>query len=398
MTTYHHSIKDSSTPWMPEQPLQTNSDNQDTPPADIGALYNAVFDRAGGLTAINRRWSPPPGDLPARLAALNTGDPWPDLERLGADVTILREGLASVLAGDSGHFEHNFSMRRGTIAPHWFRCVIAPLVAPDSGRPAGATLVLTDVSRELRAEQRARHVERHFSELATHLSHELRTPLNAVIGFSEMMIRQSWGCLGHQRYAAYAQDIHNSGKHLLALVNQILDFAKIEAGKQTLADELADLADLAGRAAKLVADMAERSGLSLVLDLDDTLPTLRLDRRMIAQVLINLLSNAVKFTPAGGTITVSSGIDADGHPFAAVTDTGIGIDPDHFDRVLEPFGQLHQAQPHPDLGQGTGLGLPLCKRFLELHDGTLHLSSQPGQGTTVTARFPRSRMVARPVR
>lgn len=388
-----HTIADGNLPWTesagaPE--IATSS--------DIVPLCVAVFDATGDLVAINHKLKAlTPQDTPP-TPTRDAGMAWRHLEWLGADPAVLSEGLSSILNGGNGHFEHHFSSHSQPGEPSWLRCVITPMVDHLDDSPKGAAMVLTDITREMNAERRARHIERHSAEMLTHLSHELRTPLNAVIGFSEMMIRQSWGCLGHHRYNAYARDIHASGKHLLALVNQILDFAKAEAGKQPIVEQEADLGELARRSAELIADLAERAGLTLVHALADDLPRLRIDPRMVAQILINLLSNAVKFTPTGGTITIRTGLDADGHPFAAVADTGMGIAPEHFAQVLEPFGQVGPTPHHTELGLGTGLGLPLCKRFIELHGGSLHLASAPGEGTTVTARFPRSRLRAHSAR
>jgi signal transduction histidine kinase len=225
------------------------------------------------------------------------------------------------------------------------------------------------------------------------MSHELRTPLNAIIGFSEIMRDELLGPLGDSRYSQYARDIHGSGAHLLEIINDILDLSKIEAGKHELIEETVELPAIVKSCLILLGERARSAEVRLDQRLPEDLPTLRADPRKLKQVVLNLLTNAVKFTPAGGTVTVTAGRDATGGVTFMVADTGIGIDPEDFDKVLAPFGQVDSG-----LGrkyEGTGLGLPLSRGFTELHGGRLILDSAPGEGTTVTVTLPKERVLDR---
>ncbi|HEX4302636.1 MAG TPA: MHYT domain-containing protein [Rhizomicrobium sp.] len=222
------------------------------------------------------------------------------------------------------------------------------------------------------------------------MSHELRTPLNAVIGFSEMMATQVFGPLGHARYLGYANDIHGSGVHLLALINDILDLSRIDAGEGHLDESTVDLREVVAESLKLVSHQAAAAGIALDSVCDAGLPLVRADRRRLKQALINLLANAVKFTPAKGHIAVRALLH-DGGPTIVVSDTGIGIAPKDIPRALEKFGQVDSSLSRKY--EGAGLGLPLAKQFLELHGGTLTLESTVDIGTTVTITLPSSRIV-----
>lgn len=226
------------------------------------------------------------------------------------------------------------------------------------------------------------------SFLAT-VSHELRTPLNAINGFSQMMMRRVFGPLGNPHYEGYARDIHASGEHLLALINDILDMSKIEAGRMTLNEQQLCLAEAVATALGLVLSRAEDRCLAVATQLPHDLPAIRADPRAVQQMLLNLLSNAIKFTPAGGRVSVSAGRTATGGVAVAVTDTGIGIAPEDHQMVFEPFRQASAGLASTE--GGTGLGLSLVKSLIELHDGTIELVSTPGTGTTVTLSFPAGR-------
>ena len=223
------------------------------------------------------------------------------------------------------------------------------------------------------------------SEFLANMSHELRTPLNAIIGFSEMMTANMFGPLGDARYAEYAQDIHASGQHLLALINDILDMAKIEAGKVTLRPERLDVAELIEDSVRLVRTRVEAGAIKLVLDVQPGLPELVADERAIKQVLLNLLSNAVKFTPAGGRVTVGARLEGE-RVRLEVRDTGIGISEEDLSRLGRPFEQAESQQSKTV--QGTGLGLALVKALTALHEGEFQLASEPGVGTTAAVLLP----------
>ena len=248
---------------------------------------------------------------------------------------------------------------------------------------------LSELARKYEAEKiRAEAASQAKSDFLANMSHELRTPLNAINGFSEIMAAEMYGPVGDARYKDYAKDILNSGQHLLALINDILDMAKIEAGKLTLRFEPVCLEEIAEDALRLVRNRAEASGLSLILDFVD-LPDVEADHRAVKQVLLNLLSNAIKFTPRGGKITVRAELRDD--PLGqrvriGVQDTGIGISPQDLERLARPFEQVESQ--HSKTTQGTGLGLALTKSLVEMHGGLLDLKSAPGQGTLVSFALP----------
>ena len=222
------------------------------------------------------------------------------------------------------------------------------------------------------------------SEFLANMSHELRTPLNAINGFSEIMAGEMFGPLGDERYKGYATDILNSGQHLLALINDILDMAKIESGKMTLHYEAVDLGEVCQDAIRLMRGRAQECGLTLTLEAPDT-PEIEADYRALKQVLLNLISNAVKFTPEGGSITVSANQTGD-LIRVAVRDTGIGIAAEDLTRLAQPFEQVEGQ--HSKTTQGTGLGLALTKSLIEIHHGEMAMESEPGQGTTVSFTLP----------
>src|SRR6266851_2567288 len=223
------------------------------------------------------------------------------------------------------------------------------------------------------------------SQFLATMSHELRTPLNAIIGFSELLATEAFGPLGDPHYPDYAQNIHASGHHLLDLINDILDFSKLDAGRLELNEETIEVHRVIDGALRMIGSEASRAGVVLEASLADRSPLLRADERRVRQVLLNLLSNAVKFTPRDGKIRVTT-IGGDGELGIAIADTGIGIAAEDIPRALERFGQVDSSLSRKY--EGTGLGLPLSKRLMELHGGRLELESVVGVGTIVTAIFP----------
>jgi signal transduction histidine kinase len=223
------------------------------------------------------------------------------------------------------------------------------------------------------------------SEFLGTMSHELRTPLNAVIGFSTMMRDELHGPLD-PRYQDFAKIIADSGTHLLGLIDDILTMARASPGDLDLAVRQVRIADIVTSSLDMVRLPAAEAQILCTSEIDPELDTVHADPARLRQVLVNLLSNAIKFTDPNGAVRLTVHREPDGGFALRVADTGIGIAPDKIDLALEPFGQVEQglARRHP----GIGLGLPLAKRLVELHGGTMELASEPGQGTTVTARFP----------
>jgi signal transduction histidine kinase len=237
---------------------------------------------------------------------------------------------------------------------------------------------LEDKSRQLEA------ASRHKSEFLANMSHELRTPLNAVIGFSEVLLQRMFGEL-NDKQDEYLKDIYASGQHLLSLINDILDLSKIEAGRMELASAPFHLRGALENAVTLVRERAARHGIALDLDLDPRLGELVGDERKVKQVLLNLLSNAVKFTPEGGRISLRAGL-TDGAVEISVIDTGIGIAPEDQAAVFEAFRQVGSDEKRKQ--EGTGLGLTLAKKFVELHGGRIWVESDLGLGSTFTFTLP----------
>jgi two-component system cell cycle sensor histidine kinase PleC len=245
---------------------------------------------------------------------------------------------------------------------------------------------ISDEAR-LRAEE-ANHAKSRF--LAT-MSHELRTPLNAILGFSEIMRSEILGAHENPVYKEYANDIHQSGQHLLNLINEILDISRIESGRYELHEAGVTLATVAEDCQRLMRLRSETKGLQIVEAFEPDLPQLWVDERAMRQICLNLLSNAIKFTPPGGTITLTVGRTATGGQFLSVKDTGPGIPEHEIPRVLKSFGQGSLA--HQTAEGGTGLGLPITKGLTELHGGTFDLKSRLRDGTEVTVTFPRKRVM-----
>jgi signal transduction histidine kinase len=240
-----------------------------------------------------------------------------------------------------------------------------------------------------RAKEAAEYSDRAKSEFLANMSHELRTPLNSIIGFSDMLKSEVFGAAGNPRYKDYFNDINASGRHLLDLIKDILDVSKIEAGAMDMVDEWVDIAAAAEASIRMVRERAERGKIAIHVDIPSDLPGLRGDTLRIKQILLNLIGNAVKFTPPDGRITLIAGQDDGGGLFVTVGDTGVGIGADDLGHVTEPFAQAAGSLTRGH--EGTGLGLALVKSFVELHDGTLEIESEPGKGTRVTVRFPKDR-------
>jgi PAS domain S-box-containing protein len=330
---------------------------------------------------------------------------------IGRDAVALIEGpeasrrlqspILAALRDGSGRKIDHYPLQRGDGSAFTADLVVTPVHRQATS--LRAVVVFHDITAQIetqrqlrRAKEEAEGASRAKSSFLAHMSHELRTPLNAVIGFSEVMARQILGPIGNSRYQEYAQHIHGSGAHLLALINDLLDLSKIEAGKLELAEETVDLAALLERCTLFVSETVHTNRLALAVDVAADLTEVRCDPRKLKQVVINLLSNAVKFTPAGGRIGLAAWRDDAGELCIRVEDSGTGIAAEDMEKVMTPFGQAGEALDRRQ--RGTGLGLPLAKALVELHGGSLALASQRDHGTVVTIRLPGRAVAGREAR
>lgn len=310
------------------------------------------------------------------------------------DRDALAAGLAR-LTPDRPTLKTTYRLRHADGRWIWIEAAVR-LVTDDWGAPQDYVSVERDVTARkiMEAElQDARHAaesaSRSKTEFLASLSHELRTPMNAVIGFADLIARESEGPVGTAHYRDFAVNIRDSGQHLLELINEILDNVRAESGQLTLDDDPVDLDAAATFAIRLLTPRAARAGIALSASVDPSARHMRGDERRIRQILLNLLSNAVKYTPSGGTVSLTAAPAPDGGLLLEVRDNGVGIPEQDLGRVLQAYTRVDS--PENRQTEGAGLGLPLTRRLVELHGGTLTLASRVGQGTTVTIHFPPDR-------
>lgn len=335
---------------------------------------------------------------------------WSRDELIGADFTsvispderplAIRNHMNFMKTGARSSGEVRIIRKNGTIANALFTSATLEL---SHRRKFQVTTVMDITLRKqmeisLRvAKESADAASRAKSTFLANMSHELRTPLNAIIGFSEIMMRETFGPVENPKYLEYLGDMHLSARHLLDIINEVLDMSKIEAGRVELDEHETDLVSLVSSVTRMSLSKAQSLGISLTESATADLPHLFADARLIRQILINLVTNAIKFTRSGGQVSVTTSLSDDGGLRFVVADTGIGIPKDRIKVAMEPFGQVFQ----PVLArgtQGTGLGLPLARAMTELHGGTLEIESEPGKGTAVTVSFPAFRSIVRPDR
>jgi PAS domain S-box-containing protein len=316
-------------------------------------------------------WPLSPGDSTKEIGGL--------IARAAAGETVRAE--LPILDGDQVRHVIDFSLKPIRDDDGAVNMLIAE--GRDISERVGAELAMREAKRHAELANRAK------SEFLANMSHELRTPLNAIIGFAEVMQRETFGPLGSARYRTYCADIHHAGTHLLSVINDVLDVAKIEAGRLLAHDEDIDIKAVILGCVQMVRERASGAGLYLVVDVAPDLPSLRADERLLRQMLLNLLSNAVKFTPQGG-ITIGAKRAQTGELLIEVKDTGIGIAPADIPKAMQAFGQIDSTF-NRKVG-GTGLGLHLVRNMVELQGGTLQLESTPSLGTTARLVFPSDRL------
>ncbi len=229
------------------------------------------------------------------------------------------------------------------------------------------------------------------SDFMSNMSHELRTPLNAIIGFSDAMRQEIFGPISPEKYKSYPNDIHESGMHLMDLINDVLDIAKIEAGKLELYEEEVSITRIMESVRRMICGKADEKKVDLAVKDEGGLPPLRADERKLKQILLNITSNAVKFTPSGGTVYLSAGRKKDGNLELIVKDTGIGISKEDIARVFQPFFQVDSKITRAY--EGTGLGLAITEGLVEVHGGSMTIDSKEGEGTSVIITLPAERQV-----
>ena len=372
----------------------------DAAAAEGAAMYRFLADNAMDLITRHspdgriRFASPATVALLGRLPDEILGQPMPAIVHPDDLDAVQAALMESSYHGRAGSAEVRLRHKDGHFVWAEIRCRPA---RESAGEPADIVAVTRDISERkqqegalVEARDAALAANRAKSRFLANMSHELRTPLNAIIGFSEVMTREMFGPVG-PRYQEYSRLIHESGAHLLELINSVLDMSKIEAGKFELAEELFDLGDTAESAVRFLKIPAERAGVALKLDIAVSARLVFADRRAVKQILVNLLSNGVKYTPTGGVVSVTAraekGIEI------VVRDTGTGISKADLERLGQPFEQVQNAEVRTK--EGTGLGLALVKALAAMHGGEAVLSSALGEGTTVTVRLPNAAVDAK---
>ena len=251
---------------------------------------------------------------------------------------------------------------------------------------------MAKLTRDLKeARDSAEKANRSKSQFLANMSHELRTPLNAIIGFSEVLNEKIFGDMANDQQTEYVLNIHESGQHLLDLINDILDVLTIEAEKFELNESNVKLHETAESAVRMVKDRAQHAGIILLNNIKDSAPNIFGDERRLKQIMVNLLSNAVKFSEEGGEVSIDLELTSDNNLALSIRDTGVGMDEEGIATAMEKFGQINRQDNNPT--DGTGLGLPLTKALVEAHDGTLKIESAIGEGTVVRVELPSARII-----
>lgn len=300
----------------------------------------------------------------------------------------------SINAGEVWHGEIEDRCKDGRL--FWADVTITPLRSEDgtiinfSSSHIDITARKEAEIKVLEAKNYAQVANRAKTDLIANMSHELRTPLNAIIGFSEAMKEETFGSVGSDKNRDYLNDIHNSGQHLLELINDILDVSAIEAGAVELNEENISISDVVNASIRIIMPRANDAKVTVTSSVRPETSLINADERRVKQILLNLLSNAVKFTPEGGEVAVNSWLNEDTSLSISVVDTGIGMDEDEVEKALSKFGQVDSGLDRKH--EGTGLGLPLTIGLMECHGGTLEVKSERGRGTQIIVTFPKERV------
>jgi signal transduction histidine kinase len=370
---------------------------------DGDALRIAAHEGPIGAVTVGERFPIRRGAIAARALVARESIHWHDLQaeaEIDADIAQAMPGnvsegvrttLATPLLGKDERGLGAILVRRLEVKPFSERQVALLETFASEAAMAIENVRLFNEIREKSAQLEI--ASRHKSEFLATMSHELRTPLNAIIGFSEVLLQQMFGPL-NPKQAEYLDDVLSSGRHLLGLINDILDLSKIEAGRMELDVDTFSLVEALQNGVTMVRERAARHGIALALDVAPGVDLIEADPRKVKQVLFNLLSNAVKFTPDGGRVDVTAA-HANGDIVIAVKDTGIGISPEDQERIFEEFQQARRQTERSR--EGTGLGLSLAKRFVELHGGRIWVESEPGKGSTFTFTLPVRARAPQPV-
>ena len=349
----------------------------------------SVFDNRGRLIAWNSRFC----ELLELPPDLTVGAPLRDILMLqAARGDFGRDDPSAEVARRLEWFYRDVPTTKERITPQGRMLQISRRAMPDGS----VVSVYSDIT-DLKASERKLIQARSQAEMANHakseflanMSHELRTPLNAIIGFSEIIAHELFGPLGNEKYLDYMQDIHQSSRHLLSIINDVLDMSKIEAGKLELSKEPLNIRHLIGEVIRMMRERADSRGIELVTKLSDVEVEIWADERAMKQIFLNLLSNAIKFSRDGGEVSIRVASDELGLAVVEFEDHGIGMNEEELERALQPFGQ---AKPSTTRNYGgTGLGLPITKGLIEAHGGKLAIESRAGQGTTARISMPTER-------
>jgi PAS domain S-box-containing protein len=324
-------------------------------------------------------------------------------ELIGCDVDTLSSGIspyshkevfelsARASSGEPQIFEWHCKAKDGTL--FWTEI---SLRYTEFGPTPAIVAIVRDIAQRKRQDRELKLALENASQansakslFLASMSHELRTPLNAIIGFSDLMLTQQMGPIGNHRYLEYVGDIHRSGLQLLALIDDLLDLSRIDAGKAELLEQTVSLRQVITEASRMTELQAKQSMVRVAIEMPADLPFVHGDERRIMQIVLNLLSNAIKFTPEAGTVTIRA-FQSGSELVLEVTDTGIGIAEADLPKVLQRFGQVDNALSRKH--KGTGLGLPLVNQLIGLHGGAMSIKSEVNVGTTVAVTFPRERI------